>query len=97
MRIVTEPLEFSPHSCLATGRNDGEIIDFGRDVVGIDPHVYLKAGIVREAAVELLGMVPREEVEELRERLSALEEKAARQDELIEAVSTIEELTKEPA
>lgn len=65
MRVITELLS-PPHSCLVTGREDGEFCDFETDVICDEyPHVYLKRDVVESAAREL-GMVPAAEAEELR-------------------------------
>ena len=51
-RIVHKPLPFLPKSCIISGRADGDIIDFGAEANGPDPHVYLRRDIVERAAKE---------------------------------------------
>lgn len=69
-RIVKPPLPFSPHACLVTGSENGELIDFERDFIGIDPRVYLRREVVEEAARECCNMVSADEVQEVRRQLA---------------------------
>lgn len=69
-RIVKGPLPFSPHRCLVTGSEEGELIDFERDYIGIDPRVYLRKEVVEEAARENCGMVSGAEIAEVRRQLA---------------------------
>lgn len=96
-RIVTSPLPYPPHACLATGRDDGPIIDFERDTIaapiGADPHVYMKASVIQDTAVELLGMVPKADVDALRETVEQLTEMLEEKTALLAAYDTIKELT----
>ena len=73
MNLTQSPLRFYPHTCVVTGREDGEMIDFEaeRDYVA-SPHIYIKREVVEEAATKLCGMVPASEVEELRAQLQEL-------------------------
>lgn len=76
-RIVKAPLPFAPHNCLATGRDDGELIDFEADANINEPfpHVVLMRGVVEEAARDCCGMVSGEEMAEARQRLAELGQK----------------------
>lgn len=76
--LLEKPLPKAPKKCLVTGRADGVIVDFGTDVQFPipQPHVYLKATIVEEAGV-VLGMVPKEEVDELRNELDEISNELA--------------------
>lgn len=69
-RLTKGPLPFSPHRCLVTGSEDGELIDFERDFIGIDPRVYLRREVVEEAARECCNMVSADEVQEVRRQLA---------------------------
>lgn len=69
-RLTKGPLPFSPHRCLVTGSEDGELIDFERDFIGIDPRVYLRREVVEEAARENCNMVSADEVQEVRRQLA---------------------------
>jgi hypothetical protein len=58
-----------------TGSEDGELIDFERDFIGIDPRVYLRREVVEEAARECCSMVPLHEIEEMRRQVGELGQK----------------------
>lgn len=49
IRIIEKPLAFLPKKCCVSGRGDGEIVDFGAECQGIDPHIYIKREIVEKA------------------------------------------------
>lgn len=66
-----------PHKCVVTGRRDGELVDFGKDFVGVDPHIYVDRDKVEEAA-KLCGMVPEPEVEAIRAELEEANAEAGR-------------------
>lgn len=70
-KLVTLPAHNSkpPHKCLVTGRRDGELVDFQKDFVGRDPHVYIRRERVEEAAESLCGMVRQDEVDVLSDKL----------------------------
>lgn len=74
--MMKAPLPFAPHRCLATSREDGELIDFG-DVNVNEPvfRLYLQRGVIEEAARECCGMVSGEEIAEVREHLAILGQK----------------------
>lgn len=74
-KLVTLPAHNSkpPHTCIVSGRRDGEVVDFGKDYVGTDPHIYIRKERVEEAG-EVCGMVRSAKVEELREELAAARE-----------------------
>lgn len=87
MRLVEKPLKFPPYKCVVTHRHDGELVDFEADFVGVDPHIYLRRTVVEKAAVDLLEMVPKAEVEALRKQLEDL---TAEYEDLREYVSKVE-------
>lgn len=66
-----------PHTCIVTGRRDGEVVDFMHDYVGTDPHVYVRRELV-EVAGEVCGMVRQAEVDELRAELEEANAEAGR-------------------
>lgn len=81
MRPTIKQLPFPsskpPHTCIVTGRRDGDILDFGTAFTGIDPWVYIWRDKVEEAA-ELCGMVRESEVDKLREELAEANAEAGR-------------------
>jgi hypothetical protein len=91
MELVEKPLPFAPHACLVTLRDDGEVVDFGVDHTGVDPHIYLKREIVEEAA-ELLGLVPSARVARLEQRCAELADALAELLPQIEALKTVNNL-----
>jgi hypothetical protein len=66
-----------PHKCVVTARRDGELVDFGKDFVGTDPHIYIDRDKVEEAA-ELCGMVRQPVVDEIRSELEEANAEAGR-------------------
>lgn len=76
--MMKAPLPFAPHRCLATSREDGELIDFG-DVNVNEPvfRLYLQRGVIEEAARECCGMLPEAEVDALRLRVEGFAEKVS--------------------
>jgi len=87
-RLVKGPLPFSPHFCLVTQSEEGELIDFERDFIGIDPRVYLRREVVEEAAREVCNMVSGAEVAEIRQRM---EELTRQLDQALVDVSLLDE------
>jgi hypothetical protein len=84
MRVITAPLDSPPHACLVTGREDGEFCDFETDVICDEfPHVYIKRDVV-EAAARELGMVPAEEVVEIRRQVAEWGQKL---DDVLDSLS----------
>lgn len=93
--VVTLPLPASkpPHTCIVTGRRDGEVVDFMHDYVGTDPHVYIRRELV-EVAAEECGMVRQAEVDELKAELEEANAEAGRLRAIVagkEALSDAEE------
>lgn len=78
-KLITLPQPSSkpPHTCVVSGRRDGEVIDFLKDYNGIDPHIYLRRLLVEEAA-ELCGMVKQAAVDELKAELAEANAEAGR-------------------
>lgn len=66
-----------PHTCVVTGRHDGEVVDFGKDFVGVDPHIYIWRDKLEEAA-EVCGMVRETRVKELEAELEEANAEAGR-------------------
>jgi hypothetical protein len=83
-KLVTLPAHNSkpPHTCIVSGRRDGEVVDFQKDFTGSDPHVYIRRERIEEAG-ELCGMVRVAQVEELRGELAAAREAIERLTALV--------------
>jgi hypothetical protein len=90
VELTKAPLYAYPHACAVSGRDDGELIDFGVDLEGVDPHLYLRIGVVEEAG-RLVGMVPKAEVEKLSERLNDLAEELVEAQKLLASYRKVEE------
>lgn len=88
--MTKAPLPFAPHRCLATSREDGELIDFG-DVNVNEPvfRLYLQRGVIEEAARECCGMISAEEVAEIRRQMAELGQKL---DEALKDVGLLGDL-----
>lgn len=99
-KIVTLPDHRSrpPHTCIVTGRRDGDVVDFGKEYDGIpDPHIYLRRELV-ETAAEVCGMVRVSAVAELSAELEEANAEAARLRKIVavgEALSAAEERLRE--
>lgn len=78
-KLVVLPAHNSkpPHTCVVTGRTDGDVVDFGKDFVGVDPHIYIWRDKVEEAA-EVCGMVRQPVVDDLRAELAEANAEAGR-------------------
>ena len=94
MRLVEGPLQFAPHVCLATGRDDGLFVDFEVEPAQVDPRLYLRASIVEEAG-QLLGMVPKAEIVALQDRVAAMDDEIKSLRELAGLIQNIEKAEKE--
>jgi hypothetical protein len=84
-QIVDKAL-LPPGKCIATGDIDGPFIDTGTwaNVVG-QTRIVLHAPAVEFWAQELLEMVPKAEVEALREQVESYAEKIAQLERFVEA------------
>lgn len=89
--LVTTPLQFAPYECIITGRHDGELVDFGVDVIGIDPHVYIKRSIIETVATDVLDMVPASTHSKLQSRARQLEAERDRLQAIVDASESIQE------
>lgn len=99
-KLVTLPAHSSkpPHTCVVTGRRDGQVIDFCKDFNGIDPHIYIRRERVELAAETLCGMVREAEVAELRAELAEANAEAGRLRAIVsggEALSAAEDRLRE--
>lgn len=78
MRLIKGPvpnLPYPPKACAVTNRIDGDVIDMQTVIDRPEPtRLYLRREVVEKAA-QLCDMVPRSEVEELREQLQSLTER----------------------
>lgn len=90
-KLVTLPAHNSkpPHTCIVSGRRDGEVVDFQKDFTGTDPHIYIRRERV-EVAGEVCGMVRQVEVDALR---TELEDAVAEKERLAAIVAGGEELS----
>lgn len=93
--VVTLPLPASkpPHTCIVTGRRDGEVVDFMHDYTGTDPHVYIRRELV-EVAAEACGMVRMSTVAQLQTELEEANAEAGRLRRIVagkEALSDAED------
>ncbi len=101
MRIV-DRAEMPPAQCAITGDIDGPFIDTGswavHDIPTPDgwqlPRVYLHVPVVKQMARDLLGMVPEEDVQALREAVDHLSDLLEERNKELEAYRTIEEARK---
>lgn len=78
-KIITLPAPSSrpPHTCVVTGRRDGEVVDFGVAAAGTEPHIYIRRERI-ESAAEKCGMVRQSVVDELRDELEEANAEAGR-------------------
>ena len=90
-KLVEKPLAFPPHTCIVTNRSDGEIIDFGADYVGVDPHIYIRRGTVEAVARKLLGMEPKSALRESDRQVKRLTAEVERLQALVDASDAISE------
>ncbi len=99
-KIVTLPDHRSrpPHTCIVTGRRDGDVVDFGKEYDGIpDPHIYVRREKVEEAG-EVCGMVRESRVKELEHELTEANAEAGRLRAIVaagEGLSEAEEKLRE--
>ena len=94
---LVEQGHLPPGKCIATGDIDGPFIDTGcwANVVG-QTRIYLHAPAVQFWAQELLEMVPKAEVDAMREQLAAYADRLAGLERFAEArqafASAVEEI-----
>jgi hypothetical protein len=95
-KIVELPSHKSspPHCCIVSGRRDGPIVDFGdptdKACGPTDPRVYLRGAVIEDVAINLLGMRPKVEVDELEQQLGECD---AERQRLAAIVAGSEELS----
>ena len=89
--LVSDPLDYYPHACIASGRGEGEFIDTGQ---WFEPNplmerarVYLARGYVEQLAREHLGMVAKTEVAELQRQVDEFKTKLTQLEKLEEALA----------
>lgn len=90
MEITEAPFHAYPYACAVTGRDDGPVVDFAIELEGVDPHLYLRLSVIEEAG-KLIGMVPKAQVDEVRQRLSDLAEELVEAQRQIAAYEQIKE------
>lgn len=73
---IVQRAHFRPGKCEVTGDIDGPFVDCGikKEHMGYWNRMYLHVPWVEQIARQLLGMVPRSEIEELKERLKRAED-----------------------
>jgi hypothetical protein len=93
---ITDQAPKAPSQCLFSQDHEGPWIDTGLVAPWIRPHGYIGVAYVEELARDLLGMIPRKEVEAeleaMRERLKELEKRADEAQEFIDATIEYEEV-----
>lgn len=93
MRIV-EKAELPPAKCAITGDIDGPFVDTESWLPEVDPRIYLHVPVVKQIARDLLGMVPEEDVQDLRDAVDHLSDLLEERNKELEAYRTIEEARK---
>jgi hypothetical protein len=97
--LVTEaPLDHFPHSCALTGRDDGPVIDTGRELEmhpNLRTHLYLRADALRDLAREHLEMVPVDEVRPLAARVEAMDAEIRRLTEQVDVLTQAKQITEQ--
>lgn len=85
-KIIDLPAPSSkpPHTCIVTGRRDGQVVDFGKEFTGQDPHIYIRRETI-ESAGELCGMVRESVVQDLRDELEEANGEAGRLRAIVSA------------
>jgi hypothetical protein len=93
---LVEQGHLPPGKCIATGDIDGPFIDTGcwANVVG-QTRIYLHAPAVQFWAQELLEMVPKAEVDALREQLASYAERVASLERFAEAHQSLADAIEE--
>jgi hypothetical protein len=80
-----------PGKCLLTGDMDGPFIDTERWANHVDPYIYIHAPTVEEMARDLLGMVPKSEVDDLRQQLDDYRDQIERLQRFVDAQEALDE------
>lgn len=94
MKIV-ERAERPPAKCAVTADIDGPFIDTGAYCPNVDPYIYLHVPLVEQMAREMLGMVPKEDVEKLTEQVAAFGAQVDQMKAKIESMETLKALEQE--
>lgn len=92
---IVENAERVPARCLVTSEVDGPFIDTGTYAGEMDPYIYLSVSFITEVARDLLGMVPKKEVEDLTEQVNALKVKLDQMEKVDDAIKVIQEFEAE--
>ena len=99
MRIVdkSEVLNF-PGVCVFTRDSEGPFLDTdtylnARDLGGVDPYAYIHVQKVVDMG-RVVGMVPKEDVERLQERVEKQDERVRELEALLDAYTTIKDAEK---
>lgn len=92
---IVETAERVPARCIVTSEIDGPFIDTGTYAGEMDPYIYLSVPYITEVARDLLGMVPKKEVDDLREQVNAMKVKLEKMEKVEDAVKVIQEFETE--
>lgn len=96
--VIKEEATNFPRVCVFTGSDDGPFLDTetwlnARDLNGVDPYGYISVQKVIDMG-RAVGMVPKDEVDALREQVANLDRKyqvLAQYAEAIEGLKAVEE------
>lgn len=94
---IVEKANMPPAKCAVTGDIDGPFIDTGAWCANVDPYIYLHVPYVEQLARDLLGMVPKSEIEELRAKVEELEGRVEDYGKLARLVGEMESELEESA
>lgn len=92
MPQIVDKAAWGPGQCLFSQDIEGPWVDTGVRVPWVNPYGYVSVRYWRDVARELLGMVPVEEVQGLRERVEAMGEEIARLQEIVDTEKKLAEL-----
>jgi hypothetical protein len=92
---IVETAEKVPARCIVSSEIDGPFIDTGTYAGEMDPYIYLSVAYVTEVARDLLGMVPKQEVDDLNEQVNAMKVKLEQIEKVEDAVKVIREFETE--
>lgn len=92
---IVETAERVPARCIVSSEIDGPFIDTGTYAGETDPYIYLSVSYITEVARDLLGMVPKKEIDTLREQVEAMKVKLERLEKVEDAVTVIREFESE--
>lgn len=92
---VVQHAPMAPAKCAVSGDIDGPFIDTGVWVRHHDPYLYLHVPVVEYWARELLEMVPKADVDAIREQFEAQTERIKELERFVEAHQVFAEAAEE--